>query len=302
MAAARRAGGRETLDVRTGDGVSLRVDVHEPASSPVGVALLAHALMARRSEFERPVGAGVVDLLVQRGWRAITFDFRGHGDSGKTAGGSGGGYDDFVLGDLPAMCAFARSGAPRRRPLVIVGHSLGGHTSLAAQGIGAIRVDGIVAVAAAPWLPQTEPSRAMWSLKRGVFEAMAGLGAAVGRFPARALRLGSDDVSRRCAQDFLRFARSGRWGSADGRFDYLAALARVEIPVLHLVSTGDRFECAPPCGARFTDRCGGPHELVCATESDDGGPAPHHMGLVTSGKIARVWSRAESWMRSVPAA
>ncbi len=111
----------------------------------------------------------------------------------------------------------------------------------------------------------------------------------VGRFPARGLRLGSDDVSLACCEDLERVARTGRWTSRDGRTDYLAALANVTVPALQIVSDRDRLECVPECGARFVACCGGPHEVVRVARGDDGGDAPGHMGLVTSGRVRRVW-------------
>ena len=102
----------------------------------------------------------------------------------------------------------------------------------------------------------------------------------VGRFPARALRIGSDDESRAYFEDFERYARTGRWTSAAAS-DYLASLANVRVPVLQVVSEGDRIECVPESGARFVARCGGRHEVVRVARADDGGPPPDHMGMVT---------------------
>ncbi|HEY8040925.1 MAG TPA: alpha/beta fold hydrolase [Polyangiaceae bacterium] len=294
--------GSEAIDIRTGDGWSLRADVHEPKEAPVGTAVLAHAMMARRSEFERPEGAGVVRLLVDRGWRVVNFDFRGHGDSAPRAHeGATYSYDDLVEHDLPAVHEFARSRTGRRKPLLLVGHSLGGHVALAAQGTGEVAFDGVVAVAANVWLPELEPSRVRWLAKRAALSAIVAVCRRVGRFPARMLRLGSDDESRAYFDDFARFARTGAWRSANGD-DYLAALDRVRVPVLQIVSDGDRLACVPESGARFVARCGGRHEVVRVARADDGGPPPDHMGLVTGGRIASVWGRAEAWMRRVPVA
>jgi predicted alpha/beta hydrolase len=289
----------ETLDVRTADEWSLRADIREPGQKAIGVAVLAHALMSRRTEFDRPTGAGLASFLVERGWRVVAFDFRGHGDSRRAPPhGSSYTYDDLVARDLPAVCAFARSRAPRGRPVLVVGHSLGGHTALAAQGTGAIAVQGIVGLGASPWLPQLEPSRARWALKRATLAAAGSVCRRLGRFPARALRLGSDDVARGCFDDLQRFARTGAWTSADGCADYLASLGLVRIPVLQVVSDGDRLECAPACGERLAARCGGPHEVVRIAHSDDGGPPPGHMGLVLSGRVRSAWERIEAWMRA----
>jgi predicted alpha/beta hydrolase len=167
--------------------------VREPEGRLVGVAVLAHAMFARRTEFERPAGSGLAPFLANRGWRTIAFDFRGHGDSGPSAADGGSwSYDDLVLGDLPAVVLCARDRA-KRVPVAVVGHSLGGHVALASQGIGRIGADAIVAIASNVWMRSLEPSRMRWALKRAMLEAIEGVCARRGYFPARALRLGSDD-------------------------------------------------------------------------------------------------------------
>ncbi len=293
----------ESIDIRTRDGWSLRADIHSPAGEPAGVAVLAHAAMARRTEFYRPKDASLAAFLVDRGWRVVVFDFRGHGDSRPLAGEGGAyAYDDFIARDLSAVCEFAREQAGPSRPVVVVGHSLGGHVALAAQGTGAIDVDAIVGIAAAPpFLREHEPSLARWMVKRAVFAGMLALSRRVGHFPARLLRLGSDDETRASCEDFARFASTGRWVSADGRIDYRAALSKVRIPVLQVVSDGDRFECVPECGARFIACCGGPHEVLWIEHGDDGGLPPSHMGLVTSRSVQSVWGRIDRWMCATPA-
>jgi|CZKU01.1.fsa_nt_gi predicted alpha/beta hydrolase len=291
----------EAIDLRTRDGWSLRAEVHTPSRESVGVAVLAHALMARRSEFARPASGGVAAFLVRRGWRVVAFDFRGHGDSHPPPQRRAAyGYDELVAGDLAAVCAFAREQA-NGDPVVVVGHSLGGHAALVAHGSGAAEVDGIAGIASAPpFLRDHEPSRARWLLKRAAFASMLAISRRAHRFPARALRLGSDDETLESCEDFERFARTGRWVSRDGRVDYLEALGSVRIPVLQVVSVADRFECVPECGERFVACCRGPREVMRVTSTHGGGPPPSHMGLVTSGRVGAVWESVERWMRRVP--
>jgi predicted alpha/beta hydrolase len=297
----------EDVEIRTADGWSLRAGVCEPVlgrgQKARGVAVLAHALMARRSEFHRAPG-GFAGWLAGRGWRVVSFDFRGHGDSGPNAAGGGRfGYDDFVRGDLPAVVSFARSKARGKIPVVVAGHSLGGHTSLVAQATGAIEVDALVGFGACPWVEALEPSRARWLVKRTVVEGMRAMARRVGRFPARALGRGSDDESLGCIEDIGRFAREG-WGSLDGRTDYLAAIRRVAVPVLQVVSSGDRLECHPACGAALLDQCGGgaARDLLWIEGCDDGRPAPGHMGMLTSAHTKGAWVRVEEWMSMCAAA
>ena len=292
----------ESIDIRTADGWSLRADVlapHPPDGGGRGVAVLAHAIMARRSEFDRPRGAGAARFLAARGWQVVVFDFRGHGDSlaAPRAGGRTG-YDLLVEQDMPAACAFARSRAGPR-PVVVVGHSLGGHVALAAQGSKRIDIDAIALLGSCLWLRHLEPSLSRWWLKRAALSAIGALSRLADRFPARALRLGSDDETRECIEDVVRFARSGAWTSADGKIDYWASLAGVRIPVLQVVSEGDRFECPPESGIRFVAGVGGRRDIVRVARADDGGRPPSHMGLVTSGRVPSVWKRIEEWMREV---
>jgi predicted alpha/beta hydrolase len=289
----------ETFDILTADGWSLRADLREPAGEARGVAVLAHAMMARRSEFDRPPGQGLAQFLVGRGWSVVAFDFRGHGDSAPRAGeGARWGYDDLVARDVPAAFEFAKSRLRRKRPVVLVGHSLGGHVGLAAQGAGLVSFDGIVSLAANVWLRELEPLPPRWLAKRAVLAAVLEVSRRVGRFPARAVRIGSDDESLEYFEDVARFSRTGSWSSRDGTRDYLAGLAGVRVPVVQVVTDGDRLNCAPDCGARFVARCSGPREVVRVDRADDGGPAPDHMGLVTAGSARSAWARAEEWIRA----
>ena len=99
----------ESIEVRTADDWSLRADLVEASEPRTGVAVLAHAAMARRTEFDRPRGAGLARFLADRGWQTIAFDFRGHGESRPVRGPARPfRYDDFVEGDVAAVCDFAR--------------------------------------------------------------------------------------------------------------------------------------------------------------------------------------------------
>lgn len=307
----------ESIEVRTVDRWSLRADVWEPthASVPraplvgagrrggdgaaIGVAVLAHALMARRGAFDRPKGAGFAPFLAARGWCVVAFDFRGHGESRPpdAASATSFGYDDLVARDLPAVFDFAGWRAREGLPVVAIGHSLGGHVTLAALATNAVRADAAVALGAAPWIPELEPSMRRWWLKRAIVTAMLAVARRSGRFPARALRLGSDDEPQTFVADLERFARTGRWASAEG-VDYLGALSRLHIPVLSVVSEGDRLECRPACGVRLATRLGASSDVLRVTCGDEDSRAPDHMGILTNGRARSTWARMEEWMRA----
>src|SRR5262249_18338710 len=136
-----------------------------------------------------------------------------------------------------------------------------------------------------------------WIAKRAIARAMDEICARRGYFPARAMRLGSDDEATAYMRaNSTRTVRNGRWCSEDG-VDYLRALANVKIPVLSIASDGDRMNCVPRCAEGFVARVGGPHVFDRGRAADDGGPAPGHMELVTTERAKSAWARAEEWMR-----
>ncbi len=276
----------EELEIRTRDGAALRAEVFEPPPGTAlrGTCVMAHALFARRSEFGRRGRAGLANAFAEVGWRTITFDFRGHGESDAPRGW---GYDDLVRWDLPAVvsCARARS---EDKSVIVLGHSLGGHVALASQGTARLEADAIVAVAATMWLREFEPSSLRWVAKRWLSRGVRAHGGRLG--------LGNVAASSRLVSDLARFVCEQQWRSADGRDDYLGSLPRVTVPVCAVVSEGDRFMCPPGSANLVARRCSGPVEVVRITRSDDGAPAPGHMEIVTTPRARSKLLGALRWV------
>ena len=289
----------EELEIRTADGVALRAVVDDPPEGiePRGTCVMAHAMFARKSEFGRRERPGLAQAYAAQGWRTIAFDFRGHGESTLARGAPEWAYDDLVRLDLPAVfeCARARS---EGRPVLVVGHSLGGHVALAAQGSGKIAADGIIAIAANVWLRELETSRVRWAAKLALGRVMAESVTRMGRLPARRLRVGSDDASGAFVSDLLRFMREDGWKSADGSDDYLASLAHVVVPVCAVSSAGDHVTCHPASADALARRCSGPLETIRIARSDDGRRAPGHMEMVTSDRARSKLLAALAWVES----
>jgi predicted alpha/beta hydrolase len=291
--------GGEAIEVHTVDGLALRATVREPkrGARMRGTAVLAHAMFARRSEWEK----GLAPFLAERGWRTIAFDFRGHGESGTPASKGGSWtYADLVARDLPAVIDGARARA-RRRPVILVGHSLGGHVALASHATGAAPVDGVALLASNVWLRALEPSPGRWAVKYAVARAMEAVCQRRGFFPARTIRLGSDDEAAAYAGALWRAVSQGYWGSDDGAADYWDLLRGVRIPLFALASTGDSLNCNPECAARFALRAAGKVTIDVIRSSDAGGAAPGHMEIVTTAASRSAWARLEAWMRGVGA-
>jgi alpha-beta hydrolase superfamily lysophospholipase len=234
----------EELEIRTADGANLRAKLVERVR-PRATLVLAHAMFARKSAFRR-LGDALVD------YRTLAFDFRGHGDSSAPEEW---GYDALVARDLPAVVESVR--ARWDEPVVIVGHSLGAHVALASQATGALSADAIVMLAGNVWIRALEPSTARWLAKEGIARGMLAIADRNGVFPARKMRMGSDDASKRYMHDLFRGVTEDAWRSDSGT-DYLAAIGNVSIPVASVLGAADRIMCHPECGQRFARRCGGP--------------------------------------------
>jgi predicted alpha/beta hydrolase len=235
-------------------------------------------MFARKSEFGHAGRSGLAQLYAAEGWRTIAFDFRGHGESSPSADW---GYDDLVRVDLPAVVECARARA-HDLPVVVVGHSLGGHVALASQAAGHLHADGLLLIAANVWLRRLESSRARWGAKLLIGRAMQEISARVGRLPAKRLGVGSDDATARFVGDVLRVMREDAWVSEDGVIDYLAALRHLAVPVHAIVSEGDTLMCHPDAGERFVSAIRERLEITRIRRGDDGSKAPSHMGIVTT--------------------
>lgn len=285
------AQGAEVVEIRTKDGVTLSATVMDPHGEMRGTVVMAHAMFGRQTGFR-----WIARMFRDRGWRAITFDFRGHGKSPA----SGYGYDDFVVHDLPAVvdCARARS---EGKPVALIGHSLGGHVALAAQGCGLVSLDAIVLVASNVWLRDFEPSGAMWAAKRLILEGFVRTARRFGKFPARALKLGSDDESLEYVEDIARFGLDGRWVSRDGTRNYLSALTEVDVPLYSIASDGDRINARPVSVERMLSRCRAKIHVDRVAKSDDGGKPPGHSEVLTTQAARSAYERAEAFLRTINA-
>jgi pimeloyl-ACP methyl ester carboxylesterase len=100
------------------DGLPLAVDVRGKGDPTL---LFAHGFGQTRGAWN-----GAADALAARGWRCVSFDSRGHGESGRVANGDY--HIEQFAGDLHAL-ALAQPAPP-----VLVGASMGGLLGLVLAG------------------------------------------------------------------------------------------------------------------------------------------------------------------------
>ena len=205
-----------------------------------GVAVLAHALMARRTEFYRNRGREPRELPRRSGLarRRVRLPRPRRQPSGRARGRRvrlrrlRRAATSRPCASSPASRAARASRRGRRRPLARRARGL---RRAGDRRDRASTLSSASARRRRSCATTSRRARGGWSSAR-VLASMLATARRVGRFPARALRLGSDDETLACCEDFERVARTGRWTSRDGRTDYLAALANVRVPVLQVVS------------------------------------------------------------------
>lgn len=289
------------LTAKTADGWILEIDVYRPSETPVGSVLLTHAMMVDRRTYVRN-GKGLVSLLVEAGWQVYNANFRGRGATGPTPEDGGQWtYDDIVQRDLPALNAAVRADNGGL-PLILVGHSLGGHTAIAAVGTNqfADAPDAFVLLSANIWRPRFEPGalrRIQKSASIWTFERLARMR---GYFPSRTLRMGPCSESYPYVADLCRTWTEDRWVSRDGALDYTEGMARVNQPVLSVIGAGDRL-MAHHLGARnwFEGLNSERAEFWLAQNGSFGLDFdPDHMTLVTEPRSRPLWKSIERWMRT----
>jgi len=105
--------------VSAADGLTLAVEVVQPSGHPT--LLFAHGFGQTRGAW-----GGTARALAEEGFRCVTFDARGHGQSGHVAGGDY--HMEQFIGDLRLLAH-----AELRKP-ILVGASMGGLLGLVLAG------------------------------------------------------------------------------------------------------------------------------------------------------------------------
>jgi predicted alpha/beta hydrolase len=289
----------ERVSFRAADGRVLSAGVMRPKGAPQAALLLGHAMMTNARSLDRPLGRGFASHLAARGFLCFLLDVRGHGQSSpKASRHVDWSYDDIVLFDLPAAVEFIKGHHPQV-PLAIVGHSLVGHTSLALLGIRPdTPVDALVAVSSNVWIRCCEPSALQWARKK-LFLALMGVVTTVfGYFPSTSIGMGNEDEASTYILQFKRFADTGCWCSADGKFNYRQSVRNIRVPVLALSGKGDTYMCRPDCLRLFHEPLN--KSLLTMWLAGKGSHSldynPDHMEIITDIRSRPIWDDIADWL------
>ena len=139
----------------------------------------------------------------------------------------------------------------------------------------------------------TPGPRRMGPLRYGGALGFRALAMTLGRFPARALRLGRDDEGAQMFGQWMTWNIRGRWLSRDG-FDYLESLSRARTPYLGVAGGRDVLFSPPYACREIVERMGSP------TKDFHIAPSLNHPGLVIDPRAGlEVVPRVASWLSAV---
>jgi len=270
------------------------------APEPRAVAVVGHAMMVDRRTLWREGKRSFVNALVEGGVSVLLPDLRGHGARGPHAArGASWTYEDLIE-DTAVYLDHAREYAGDL-PLVFVGHSLFGHTTLAWLGMNPdAAIDGLVEIAVCVWSTEWTESRVRVWKKRAAINATMALARAVGYVPVRRLGQGTNDEPLAYWRWFTPLmGRSGRWTGVDGT-DYAGNVRHIKCPVLHVASDGDDLMARPSEAFRITDPIAHNRECLHIGDRDCpidlGGFEPDHMQLVMDPRCEPMWRRVAQWI------
>ncbi|HYT83795.1 MAG TPA: alpha/beta fold hydrolase [Gemmatimonadales bacterium] len=282
-----------TRRVPATDGVELALHRLRAFRDRRPALLLVHgAFTSHRFWLHSPDGAlgergGLAHFLGAAGFDVWLADLRHHGESAREPRPLAWTFEDWVLRDAPALVARVHEETDGA-PLAWLGHSAGGATGLC----WLTRVAAAAPLAAIVTFGTPGPRR-MGPIRWTLAAVTIALARALGRFPARALRFGSEDEAAGILADWMRWNVRGGWVGGDG-FDYFAALAAVRTPYLAVAGAADRIFAPAAACRQVVERIGADRKTLAIV------PGLSHRGLVL-GRRARdaCWPRVSSWLREI---
>lgn len=217
-----------------------------PAEGAAAAILLLPALGIMASFYD-PLAMA----LQKAGLAVLTMEQRGHGDSPlRPSRSSDYGYREALSEDIPALLAWLKTGTGNL-PVLLMGHSLGGHYAAISAGRLPEQVAGVILPACgSAWIgAYTGKTRRQLRMLIWLVPVLTRL---FGHYPGDRLGFGGREASR-LMRDWLQLARHNRYQAEGLDEDLEAGIRRYTGPVLSLRMADDDFAPAAAMAA-VTDR------------------------------------------------
>lgn len=278
----------EPLTITCADGVAISGHFWRPAGPTLAVVIVNSATGVLSSYYHRYAA-----FLADHGLSALTYDYRGIGASRpQRLRGCGHRWSDWGEFDFAAVLDEAGRREPGR-PILVVGHSIGGF--LPGMAPNADRIDRMVTVGAqfAWWGDYAPESRVSFLLKWHL--AVPVLTSVFGYFPGRWLGW-LEDLPAGVA---LEWAFRRRHAEANVRRELRPRMrerfARVTAPITAISVSDDPFGTARAVSRALDYYVGAPRQLVELRPSDLRVDSIGHFGLFHDRHQA-FWRRTLDWL------
>lgn len=276
--------------VETADRYPLAGRLHAAAGAARALALVVPA-MAVPKEYYSPLGG----WLAGRGFDVLTFDFRGMGES---APASLRGFETDVLTwarqDCAAMLAAARARAAGR-PIIWIGHSLGGQVLAMTPGNESLTAAVTVASGVGYWRENAYPLRLyswfLWFFAAPVATALCGY------FPGRALGM-VGDLPRGVIEQWSRWCRHPEYAVGVEGEPMRRLYRAVSVPLLSLSFTDDEYMSGRNVAVLHGFYENARPEMRRIAPRDLGLRRIGHFGFFRPGAGERLWPSMLDWIEA----
>jgi predicted alpha/beta hydrolase len=277
--------------IQAGDGYRLAARHYRAQGFHRGAILVVPAMAVGQDYY-----AAFASWLADRGWQVVTFDFRGVGASAPaTLRGFQADLLTWAGFDCAAALAYAR-GLAFGRPLLWIGHSLGGQLLGLTPGHESLTAAVTVASGVGYWRENAYPLRRYsWWL----WHVIAPLAtAAAGYFPGRRLRM-IGDLPRGVIEQWSRWCRHPEYAvgvegeAARRRFRQLA------LPMLSLSFTDDEYMSEKNVSVLHGFYENSTRDMRRLSPRDFGLARIGHFGFFRDEPGGRLWPIVLDWINGV---
>jgi poly(3-hydroxyalkanoate) synthetase len=320
----------EVVLARTDDGVDLAVLHYKPVGPPRAgpPVVLCHGISGNARHFDLDADHSLARWLAARGYDAWSMSLRHTYDSRLPAGAHPDGtqptnLDTYGGHDLPAVFAEVKRRTGQAQ-VDYVGHSMGGlvlYVYLATSGTDVRRAvllgaparlrfgGGIESFVRArselsPWLPDVPNGR--WA---PLYFPLQGVETPIDLLVMNPQNIANDtwhrfvvtgtaDMASGVLGQFWLGIAHDRFESADGKVDYLAALAHTKVPMLFVAGKDDRIALASGVKAAY-DVAGGEKKFILLGEENGALHDYGHVDMLVGERAPQeLWPQVDDWLEA----
>jgi predicted alpha/beta hydrolase len=271
----------------TADGTTLAGTVREPTSPRAAVVVAGATAVPERAY------GGLADLLASQGLAVLTFDYRGVGRSAprrlradRTV------MADWGRLDLDAALAWLQARHPER-PLLLVGHSVGGQ--LLGLAPAAERLRGALLIGSQGGWWRNWRGAARWGTWLGWHLLLPATSTLLGYTPMRAFGMG-EDLPAGVGLQWARWGRHPEYLLSECTPAERERYIRLGFPIRAYHFPDDGFAPRPAVEQLLGFYRGAPRELVTRSAAELGVPSVGHFGWLKPALRDSLWREVAGWL------